>query len=422
MPISNFAIQPPDLNNASLTDVFARPPKVAKNDDGAHLLFLTKQHEEITMANFYNRTGFANGNPNQENSLILDYSTSLMPFIPSPYYKGIHLEAGVVIDQATGQTILNYSNIDLFEITGTKSNDILIGGDYDRNAGNPGNPYDDDQLYGGDGDDRLEGRGGDDRLSGGNGNDVLIGGDGQDELSGGAGNDIIYGGAGDFIMDDSGINQIYANEAFRVTAGIQTTLHTDYSGANYINGIRMGIFNGKAHISNGIDGSLNFDGGMVFDIKGSQQDDVIGDGWVLGGNDSISGNGGNDVVNAGAGNDYLDGGSGNDSLSGGAGADVVYGGSGNDTLNGGAGLDIIYGEGGDDTLIDTDGILNGGAGFDTLVADYTKGAGAINFSPSGSVQLNLNGIESFNIKGTQFADTLTGGIYKADSTPKCNRP
>ncbi|MFZ2450685.1 MAG: calcium-binding protein [Methylovulum miyakonense] len=398
------------------------------------------------MTNFTNQRGYANGSPTQEDSLTLDYSSYsgyYYNFVNQVNYAlnptGIHLEAGVVIDQATGQTILNYSNIDLFNITGTRGNDILIGGDYDHNAGNPGNPYDDDQLYGGDGDDRLEGRGGDDRLSGGNGNDILIGGAGKDELFGDAGDDIIYGGSGDNIRDDIGINRIYANEATWVVGGTQTTLYADYSGAEYsVNpqlvttitiiegiyyedvtlprrGITVGTINGQASIDNGIGGTLNFDGGMAFNIKGSQLDDVIGDGFVLSNDDDISGYGGNDIINAGGGNDYLDGGSGNDTLSGSAGADIIFGGSGNDTLIGGSGADILSGGDGDDTIIDTDGYINGSAGFDTLVADYTNlsynGAG-INFGPSGSTQFSyFSNIESFNIKGTKFADTLTGGIY-----------
>ncbi|PPD39023.1 MAG: hypothetical protein CTY16_19540 [Methylobacter sp.] len=71
------------------------------------------------MANFYNRTGFANGNPNQENSLILDYSTSLMPFIPSPYYKDVkkrevlmHARAASEASAEMLNTLLDFSRID----------------------------------------------------------------------------------------------------------------------------------------------------------------------------------------------------------------------------------------------------------------------------------------------------------------------
>ena len=85
------------------------------------------------------------------------------------------------------------------------------------------------------------------------------------------------------------------------------------------------------------------------------------------GNDHLYGEGGDDVIIAGAGNDMLDGGVGNDDLSGGAGDDIVMGGAGADTLRGGAGKDLLQGGAGDDLMIgDGDGdILEGGTGMDT---------------------------------------------------------
>jgi Ca2+-binding RTX toxin-like protein len=98
-----------------------------------------------------------------------------------------------------------------------------------------------------------------------------------------------------------------------------------------------------------------------------------------GGNDTISGNPGNDFLYGERGNDFLYGGLGNDVLGGGSGNDTLYGGFGDDYLIGGPGNDMVYGEAGNDTLTfayrtgygttNNTGIIDGGAGFDTLVLD-----------------------------------------------------
>lgn len=99
---------------------------------------------------------------------------------------------------------------------------------------------------------------------------------------------------------------------------------------------------------------------------------------------------------------------------------MFRGSAGSDTLAGGAGNDLILGSSGDDLLIDTDGNVDGGAGVDTLVADYSQlnnGAGvhvgynnqnAVFSRLNGSILLNYSNIEGFNITGTQYADVLLG--------------
>ena len=68
-------------------------------------------------------------------------------------------------------------------------------------------------------------------------------------------------------------------------------------------------------------------------------------------NDTLSGDGQDNLLVGMAGNDTLRGQSGNDSLFGGAGNDSLYGGNGNDLLVGGFGSDWLYGGSGDDLLI-----------------------------------------------------------------------
>ncbi|MEI6303975.1 MAG: Ig-like domain-containing protein, partial [Betaproteobacteria bacterium] len=54
---------------------------------------------------------------------------------------------------------------------------------------------------------------------------------------------------------------------------------------------------------------------------------------LQGGNDTLTGNAGNNVIYGGPGKDFLNGGAGNDTLVGGTGADLLTGGAGSDTFN-----------------------------------------------------------------------------------------
>ncbi|HEC19859.1 MAG TPA: hypothetical protein ENI97_11020, partial [Gammaproteobacteria bacterium] len=75
------------------------------------------------------------------------------------------------------------------------------------------------------------------------------------------------------------------------------------------------------------------------------------------------GSGGNDSLDGGEGNDLLNGNYGDDTLIGGAGSDTLNGYYGNDTLDGGSGDDILDGYRGNDIFI-------GGQGNDTLKGGY----------------------------------------------------
>ena len=90
------------------------------------------------------------------------------------------------------------------------------------------------------------------------------------------------------------------------------------------------------------------------------------------------GNGGNNTLNGTNGSDILLGLGGNDVLNGGGGSDLLSGGGGNDTLNGGSGSDIVSGGAGNDTLVykmseNVSGIdlYDGGSGIDTLTLELT---------------------------------------------------
>jgi Ca2+-binding RTX toxin-like protein len=102
-------------------------------------------------------------------------------------------------------------------------------------------------------------------------------------------------------------------------------------------------------------------------IQGTSGTDVI---VGLGGNDRIYGKGGDDFICGNGGNDKLYGDRGNDIVLGGAGNDLIHGGSGNDTLDGGAGDDRLKGDVGDDTLSggDNTDACHGDNGTDTADA------------------------------------------------------
>ena len=137
----------------------------------------------------------------------------------------------------------------------------------------------------------------------------------------------------------------------------------------------------------------------------------------LGGDDTLQGWTGNDVLYGGGGFDFLDGWEGDDVLYGGGdadtllgfdGADALYGGagsdfldgeSGNDYLDGGAGLDFENGGLGDDTVAyDTAGTFgsHGGAGTDTLLL---KEAG-FNLDLTPIADFDMTGFEVIDITGT----------------------
>jgi Ca2+-binding RTX toxin-like protein len=123
-------------------------------------------------------------------------------------------------------------------------------------------------------------------------------------------------------------------------------------------------------------------GGDDDSVEGGSGDDRV-DGVT--GDDTIRGEGGADTLEGFSGNDSLHGGDGNDRLWGGRGNDVMVGGAGDDTLDGSldggltfGGMDIMMGGDGDDTFIvqtlfrdvfahSEFALVEGGAGFDTLV-------------------------------------------------------
>lgn len=119
-------------------------------------------------------------------------------------------------------------------------------------------------------------------------------------------------------------------------------------------------------------------------ILGSEDDSISGNGaddLVLAGNgnDSVSVRRGDDVVLGGLGNDTVRTSSGDDIISLGSGDDLGFGGRGNDVIAGGQGDDILRGGNGDDVLIDGLGSDSafGGGGDDVFVFSQASLIGGV---------------------------------------------
>lgn len=128
--------------------------------------------------------------------------------------------------------------------------------------------------------------------------------------------------------------------------------------------------------------------------------------FIVGGNDLLNGNDGDDTLNGAGGNDTLNGGNGLDRLVGGAGNDLLNGGSDADRLLGGTGNDVLNGDDGDDSLNGGPGndTVNGGAGNDTIEWNFDGAA-------SGGRDLIDGGADTDTVQISGNASAETFRIY-----------
>jgi Ca2+-binding RTX toxin-like protein len=91
----------------------------------------------------------------------------------------------------------------------------------------------------------------------------------------------------------------------------------------------------------------------------------------VGGDDTIYGGNGNDIIDGDIGNDLLNGEDGDDTIYGGAGQDIVNGGDGDDTIFSGSGNNTVSGGNDNDVITGGSGVnlLNGDAGDDVIYSN-----------------------------------------------------
>ncbi len=280
-----------------------------------------------------------------------------------------------------GLSYSGFESVDLSMRSALTDGAQLTGGAQgDRFAGTAGG----DTITGGGGNDSLYGLGGDDRF-------VIHAGDGIDQIDGGSGQDIVV-----FALSDN-------------VAGV--TIDLGLGGG-------FGGFGGGLVLPGGPPALPSGPGEPSFPVPILTSIETI----------EIQLGGGNDSVKGSTGRDVIAGGGGNDTIEGAGGPDLIQGGEGNDRLTNNAfyyeaytPLPTVYvtlqGGAGDDTLqSSTPGSFDGGSGQDRLV--YTQ----LKFPLSAPVNLNLSdptatvhlqhetaitGIELFDMTMTDGADTVT---------------
>lgn len=317
------------------------------------------------------------------------------------------LLAGFVTDEDRGPTGLD----GLGYAVGYGGNDTLTG------IGNAMN-----MLFGGDGNDILTGRAerdhlfgqhGDDTLYGGNGKDVLSGGDGDDLLHGGNGNDLLTGGRGadSFVFTDGGEDVV---TDYRREQGDTLTLGNRlWTDAELVAAGRMIDSDGDGAVD---DLAVTWQQGRVIlmnygilrqngIVNGTSRNDLIEVGFTDAEGDKLIWTGG--LIDAGAGDDTVVGSMSDDTISGGSGNDMLTGRGGRDVIDGGSGNDTIMGDTGNDTLTGGDGndSIHGGADHDVLYGNL--GNDALD-GGEGNDQL-FGGDGDDTLGGAGGNDTLVGG-------------
>lgn len=291
-------------------------------------------------------------------------------------------------------------------VVGRGGDDVIYGGDgNDRILGEDG----DDLIYAGDGHDVVFGGGGSDVIFAGRGNDIVFGEAGRDTIYGEDGDDTLSGGAdGDRIFGDAGNDQLLGDGGNDLVDGGVGDDSVDGGGENdlLIGGAGRDIIFGRSGddvaIATTGDGNDHYDGGEgtdTYDTSATHTAIIVNletgvavsldtgtdtivriENVVAGaGDDTIVGNGEDNVLTGGAGLDAIDAGGGNDRV-------VATTSDGDDDYDGGDGQDIYdisatdadalidllsgiaeSGDIGRDTLAQFEDLI-GGSGNDTFIA------------------------------------------------------
>lgn len=215
-----------------------------------------------------------------------------------------------------------------------------------------------------------------DYLAGDGAANVLDGGSGDDVLDGGAGPDTIVGGAGEDVVDYSARTApITVNLAIGGNTSGETGEHDTITGIEDVwGGAGNDTLTGDAadNVLDGGDGADMMTGGAGQDIVdySSRSAAISADLGGSAGNDGQAGEA--DTIAADV--EGLVGGSGSDTLTGSTGDGLLIGGPGDDTLSDPGGHDLLEGDGGSDRIAARDGAIDTiscGGDADNVTADAT---------------------------------------------------
>ncbi len=227
--------------------------------------------------------------------------------------------------------------------------------------------------------------GGNDSITGDDGNDIAFGGFGNDTMQGNVGNDILLGDSGRVLWNSAGI--VTRIETTGPSNGGNDNIAGNEGNDTILGGAGNDSITGDAgnDIILGDNGLLNF----VVDSDATTLDLVTTTDPTLGGQDTIQGGDGNDLILGGADNDTIQGGLGNDTLLGDngqitystgrirlietlnstvGGDDSVQGNEGDDLILGGFGNDTLEGNAGDDKILGDNGLMDYAYAGDANVA------------------------------------------------------
>ena len=355
-------------------------------------------------------------------------------------------------DPEAEDNILEETVPDIVHLTGSAMADTLAGDSRDNMISGGGG---DDKIYGGPGggDDTLEGGMGNDMLFGGIGADTLKGDGGDDMLNGGAGNDIFYGGAGS--------DMIYADDSDTTING---WLSPEDAAAT---ATALGIEDDTATTVNEATDEVARDPMTVDTVSYERLEEAVQKTLGAGGitnieniigtseNDTLTGDGGNNVIEGGDGADGLNGGAGNNTVSyvnsdrrvsidldnsntnDGSGIHTASGGHAqgdtltdnsfaniigsahDDILEGDENANVLTGLAGDDELVGSTGsdTLEGGAGADEL--DGGTASAVTDGTDTDSDTLSYEG-SSAGVSANLATHSYSGGDAEGDEI-KVNR-
>ncbi|WP_292556451.1 calcium-binding protein [Methylobacter sp.] len=311
-----------------------------------------------------------------------------------------------------------------YTLADTLENLTLTGNTSINGTGN----VSDNVIIGNDSNNILSGLAGNDMLIGGAGNDVLDGGSGADNMAGSTGDDIyIVDNSGDAVTEnaDAGMDTVQSSITYTLTDNVENLTLT---GTNNLDGTGNALDN----TITGTGGNNLLDGGMGVDtLAGAAGDDTY---IVDNSADAVVENVGEGIDSVFASADYIlsdnienltltgaadINGTGNalDNILTGNGADNILNGmAGNDTLDGGIGIDTMSGGTGNDTYTvdDTADVIveNLNEGSDSVFASatYTLSDNIENLALTGTAAIDGSGNALNNaITGNSGANVLDGG-------------